>query len=57
MSDPESRRDAVEEFLARYRRDERPPVSEYADRHPEFAGEIRELFPLLQIEEAGAPTR
>jgi len=38
----------ADEFLDRYRRGERPPLSEYTDRHPELADEIRELFPLLQ---------
>jgi WD40 repeat protein/serine/threonine protein kinase len=58
MIDPETRRNPVEElaeeFLARYRRGERPALTEYTRRHPELADEIRELFPaLLLIEEAG----
>jgi eukaryotic-like serine/threonine-protein kinase len=46
--------DAVaEEFAERFRRGERPTIAEYAVRHPEFADEIRELFPaLIMIEEA-----
>jgi hypothetical protein len=44
----------AEEFLARYRRGERPPLSEYTQKHPELADEIREFFPaLVLIEEAG----
>ncbi|HEY2155962.1 MAG TPA: serine/threonine-protein kinase, partial [Isosphaeraceae bacterium] len=43
----------AEEFLARYRRGEAPSLSEYAARHPDLAGEIREVFPaLLLVEEA-----
>ena len=39
----------AEEFVARYRRGERPALSEYIDAHPELAAEIRELFhPLLR---------
>ena len=37
----------AEEFLARLRRGERPALSEYIDRHPELADDIRELFPAL----------
>ncbi len=37
----------AEEFAARYRQGERPSVKEYADRYPELADEIRELFPAL----------
>jgi serine/threonine protein kinase/WD40 repeat protein/tetratricopeptide (TPR) repeat protein len=41
----------AEEFVERYRRGERPALSEYADRHPDLAAEIRDLFPaLVQIE-------
>src|SRR6476620_1922201 len=54
----EVRRDPVEElaeeFLGRFRRGERPALSEYTARHPELAEEIRELFPaLVLMEEAG----
>src|SRR5262245_43617837 len=37
----------AEEFAARFRRGERPSLQEYIDRCPEFADEIRELFPAL----------
>jgi hypothetical protein len=49
--------DAVtEEFLARYRRGERPAINEYAQRHPALADEIQALFPtLIILEQAGAP--
>ncbi len=58
MTDPDLRRNPVEilaeEFLERYRRGERPSVTEYVARHPEHSDEIREIFPaLLAIEEAG----
>jgi serine/threonine protein kinase/WD40 repeat protein/Flp pilus assembly protein TadD len=41
----------AEEFVARYRRGERPALSEYTDKHPSLAGEIRELFPALLMME------
>ena len=37
----------ADEFVARYRRGERPSVQEYCDRHPELADDIREFFPTL----------
>src|SRR5580692_9332379 len=41
----------AEEFAARYRRGERPPLQEYCDRHPELADDIREFFPaMVEIE-------
>jgi serine/threonine protein kinase/WD40 repeat protein/tetratricopeptide (TPR) repeat protein len=40
------------EFVERHRRGEHPPLSEYTQRYPDFAGDIRELFPaLVQIEQ------
>src|SRR5262249_48369717 len=46
--------DLAEEFAARLRAGERPPLQEFIDRHPDLAGEIRELFPALaQVEQAG----
>jgi serine/threonine protein kinase len=56
MPSSDSSRDAVlerlaEEFVERHRRGERPALSEYADRHPDLAADIRDLFPaLVQIE-------
>jgi serine/threonine protein kinase len=52
MPSSDSSRDALlerlaEEFVERHRRGERPPLSEYADRHPDLAAEIRDLFPAL----------
>src|SRR5262249_49565307 len=39
------------EFLERYRKGERPGLKEYIDRHPELAGEIREVFPAMAMME------
>src|SRR5215469_14387978 len=56
MPSSDSSREALlerlaEEFVERHRRGERPALSEYADRHPDLAAEIRDLFPaLVQIE-------
>jgi hypothetical protein len=39
------------EFVERHRNGEHPSLSEYTDRHPNLAADIRELFPaLVQIE-------
>ena len=44
----------VHEFAERYRRGERPALTEYVDRYPHLAEAIRELFPTLAlIERAG----
>ena len=45
----------AEEFAERYRRGERPPLSEYTARYPEHAEEIRDLFPALVMMEQIAP--
>jgi hypothetical protein len=37
----------AEEFVARFRAGERPSLTEYANRLPEQADEVRELFPAL----------
>src|SRR5438105_3898523 len=37
----------AEEFVERHRHGECPPLSEYIARHPDLAGDIRELFPAL----------
>src|ERR1700681_4471156 len=55
MSTSESRSELVmelaDEFLDRYRKGERPPLKEYIDRHPELAGEIKEVFPAMAMME------
>jgi serine/threonine protein kinase/WD40 repeat protein len=59
MNDTNSERDPVdalaEEFVARYRRGERPSLSEYINRCPELADEIRALFPALVMMEDVRP--
>jgi WD40 repeat protein/serine/threonine protein kinase len=45
----------AEEFVARYRLGERPPLSEYLARYPEHAEQIRDLFPALVLMEQIAP--
>jgi serine/threonine protein kinase/WD40 repeat protein len=55
MSTPTSESDLfnnlAHEFAERYRRGERPPLSEYTERYPELADEIRDLFPTLVMME------
>src|SRR5262245_61688023 len=47
----------LEEFLERRRRSEAVTPEDYAQRHPELAKEILELFPaLLMMEELGEET-
>jgi serine/threonine protein kinase/Flp pilus assembly protein TadD len=41
----------AEEFLERYRQGERPSLKEYAERHPELAAEIRQVFPAMALME------
>src|SRR5262249_13757862 len=42
----------AEEFAERFRRGERPALTEYVQKHPELAEDIRELFPaLVEMEE------
>ena len=58
MSDSSSERDPVEElaeeFLARFRRGERPAVSEYARRYPEVGEQIPDVLrALVLMEELG----
>src|SRR5690348_12539663 len=56
MPSSDSSRDALlerlaEEFVERHRRGERPALSEYVNRYPDLAAEVRALFPaLVQIE-------
>jgi serine/threonine protein kinase/WD40 repeat protein len=45
----------AEEFAERFRRGERPALQEYAERYPDLAEEIRDLFPaMVEIERAEA---
>ena len=41
----------AEEFMERYRQGERPEISEYTERYPDLADDIRELFPALVVME------
>jgi serine/threonine protein kinase len=42
----------ADEFLARRKGGERPTIQEYCDRHPELAGEIRDVFEaVLMVED------
>lgn len=47
--------DLAEEFVERYRRGERPAVSEYTGKYPELAGELREFISALVMVENLAP--
>jgi WD40 repeat protein/serine/threonine protein kinase len=55
MSSASSEHDPVnqlaEEFLERYRRGERPSVTEYAQQYPQLAEKIRDVFPALVVVE------
>src|SRR5439155_11225236 len=45
----------AEDFVARYRRGERPAVAEYMAKCPEHAERIRQLLPMLVLmEQAGS---
>src|SRR5262245_33260443 len=59
MTDSSAERDPVEqlaeEFAARYRKGERPALTEYAARYPEHAEAIRALFPALVMMEQLKP--
>jgi hypothetical protein len=45
----------AEEFAERYRRGERPALTDYVRQHPELADEIREVFPALVLMEQLKP--
>src|SRR5262245_30329866 len=59
MAGDEESRDPLEQlaqsFLERYRRGERPALTEYTQRHPELAEDIRDLIPALVVMEAAGP--
>ncbi len=59
MSDSSVERNPVEilaeEFVERHRRGERPSLHEYTDKHPQWADQIRELFPALVMMEKLKP--
>lgn len=43
------------DYLARCRRGEAPPISEYTVKYPELAEDIREIFPMMLLMEENAP--
>jgi serine/threonine protein kinase len=45
----------AEEFLERHRRGEQPDLSQYVERYPEWAAQIRRLFPTLAMMEQFKP--
>lgn len=45
----------AEEFVSRFRRGEHPSLTEYIQRFPDLADEIRELFPTLVLMEQARP--
>src|SRR5258708_16550556 len=59
MNDADPRADLLdqlaEEFLTRFRRGERPALQEYTAMYPEYAAQIRDLFPALVVLEQAAP--
>jgi serine/threonine protein kinase/WD40 repeat protein len=59
MSQTDSDRNPVdelaEEFVERYRRGERPSLTEYTSRYPQLAEQIRGLFPALLLMEDARP--
>jgi WD40 repeat protein/serine/threonine protein kinase/TPR repeat protein len=59
MNSSSSQRDPVErlaqDYLERLRKGETPDISQYTQRHPELAEQIRELFPMLGMMEDVRP--
>jgi WD40 repeat protein/serine/threonine protein kinase len=54
-SDADPLVDLAEEYAERFRRGERPTLTEYTDRFPDLAERIRKLFPtLVMMEEFGS---
>ncbi|WP_417387680.1 protein kinase domain-containing protein [Gimesia sp.] len=43
----------ADEFIAKIRQGDKPEISDYADRYPELAGEIEEIFPAIVALEGG----
>jgi serine/threonine protein kinase len=46
----------AQDFVERFRRGERPALSEYSKKHPALAAKIRDLFPTLALLEGARPT-
>ncbi len=51
LSDNRSVDDLAEDFARRFRDGERPLIEDYARRFPNWAGEIRDLFPMILMME------
>ena len=49
--------DLAEEFARRWRDGEQPSIEEYADRYPQWADDIREMFPAILLMEQLKPRR
>src|SRR5262249_40634756 len=45
----------AEEFVRRAKRGERPSLTEYLEKYPDQAAEIRELFPIIALREQVKP--
>lgn len=45
--------EVADEFVKEYRQGESPSINDYAERYPEYAQDIRELFPTLVLLERG----
>ncbi len=55
QSEPDLVGQVAEAFMDRYRRGERPSLTEYTEKYPELAPQIRDLFPALVVmEELGS---
>jgi serine/threonine protein kinase/WD40 repeat protein len=55
MSDSDVFNELAHEFAERFRRGERPSLTEYTDLYPQLADEIRDLFPtLVMMEQLGS---
>lgn len=55
VDDPEPFDAAADDFVRRYRRGERPSLSDYAKKYPELAQDIHDLFPALVAMERVGP--
>src|SRR5262249_53891902 len=54
-SDADPLVELAEEYAERFRRGERPTLTEYTDKYPDLADRIRKLFPaLVMMEEFGS---
>src|SRR5438552_9465321 len=54
-SNPVTVEQLAESFMERMRHGERPRISDYVERYPELADEIRDIFPALAVVEEFGP--